>query len=117
MNIRKRAKTFDDAKAELRSTFRNNINDVERVLRTEIHATNEQVKISLKSLEGYKFKIWHTEGDKRVRDSHARVNNKKIKVDSYFVVGGVKGQYPGDPAFPVGERVNCRCYLTFTNED
>jgi hypothetical protein len=57
LNIRKRAKTFDDAKAELRSAFRNNVNDVERVLRTEIHATNEQVKISLKSLEGYKFKI------------------------------------------------------------
>lgn len=114
--IRNRAKSFEALRSELRATFQNDAKKIETVLRTEIHATNEQVKLSLQSLSGYTHKIWHTEGDLKVRATHARINNNKVKITEYFIIGNSRASFPGDPKLPVGERINCRCYLTFEKE-
>jgi uncharacterized protein with gpF-like domain len=112
--IANRAKSQEALVTEMRTTFgMEQRATVDRVLRTEIHATNEQVKVSLQSLKGYTHKIWNTERDRRVRDTHQKVDNKVVPINKPFIVGGAKAQFPGDPSLPPGERINCRCYLTF----
>ena len=84
-----------------------------RAKRTEAHAELEQGKLQHAEEFGYKFKTWKTRGDGRVRDTtwHNAVKNKKIPVNNMFRASGMKAMYPGDITLPIGERINCRCYL------
>jgi len=61
-------------------------------------------------------KVWITRGDKRVRPLHRRLHGLPAKMDESFWRWPVTGQqlrFPGDPAAPLGETVNCRCTLFY----
>jgi len=86
---------------------------VNRALRTERHAEIESNKIMVAKEHGYTKKTWKTKGDSRVRKTtwHNGVANKTVDIGSDFKVAGMRASYPGDERLPIGERINCRCYL------
>ena len=91
---------------------------IRRALDTELHEQAERVKLEQSKFMGYTHKKWNTQSDERVRRTkfHNQVANKVIPVDSQFKGGGIKADYPGDIDLPVGERINCRCYITYHNK-
>jgi hypothetical protein len=88
---------------------------VKRTLRTEAHEQAEIASIEVHEAEGYTHKVWRTQGDKVVRDTpwHNAVKGKTVPIGSLFRAGGLRANHPGDMLLPVGERVNCRCYLEY----
>jgi hypothetical protein len=96
-------------------------NDPKRVVRalnTELHEQAERTKLEQSKFMGYNFKIWNTQRDERVRVTsfHTAVTGKKIPIDEPFKGGGQSAEYPGDVTLDVGERINCRCYITYSND-
>ena len=65
--------------------------------------------------QGYTKKIWKTERDNKVRETHREVDNKKIPIEEYFEVGNERLLYPHDEANCVDlkEVCGCRCHLEF----
>lgn len=65
--------------------------------------------------EGATYKVWHTEKDNKVRPTHKLVENKRVPIDDYFIVGGERLLYPRDEVNceNLAEISNCRCHLTF----
>lgn len=58
-------------------------------------------------------KVWNTARDEKVRGSHATMDGQLVAVDEPFISGGGSlMMYPGDPAAPPSERINCRCIST-----
>ncbi len=95
-------------------------NDPKRVttaLNTELHEQAERTKLEQSKFMGYTHKRWNTQGDERVRRTnfHNSVKGKIIPVDSAFKGGGQSAEYPGDVTLEVGERINCRCFITYHN--
>jgi len=90
---------------------------VRRALDTELHEQAERTKLEQSKFMGYNFKVWNTQGDERVRrtDFHTSVSGKKVPIDGIFRGGGLVADYAGDTALPVGERISCRCYITYEN--
>ena len=88
---------------------------VKRVIRTESHEQFEIANVDVHKAMGLTHKVWNTQGDKIVRDTpfHNAVGDKRIPIDSQFRANGIRADHPGDMMLPVGERINCRCYLTF----
>lgn len=56
-------------------------------------------------------KQWITRQDSKVRPTHREVNGQLRLIEEPFDVGGTEMMYPGDPAAPADESVNCRCVL------
>lgn len=55
---------------------------------------------------------WHTARDNRVRDSHQTMDGQSQNWGDTFMSGaGNELRYPGDPDAPIGEVINCRCWL------
>jgi hypothetical protein len=59
---------------------------------------------------------WLATSDARVRPSHAEADGQRRSMDAAFQVGGADLQYPGDPAGPASEVVNCRCCVLYLTE-
>lgn len=53
-------------------------------------------------------RTWRTAGDDRVRESHAELEGETVRMDEPFSNGLM---FPGDPAGPPEEVINCRCVL------
>ena len=53
-------------------------------------------------------KVWHNQGDNRVRSSHLSVAS--VLLDEPFLVGGVELQFPRDPNGAGSETFGCRCW-------
>ncbi len=86
-------------------------------LRTELQrvfnlSTFSQQQASAERIPGL-TKSWLATGDIRTRPSHLRAHvtykNRPIPINEPFIVGGAKLMYPGDPAGPPEETINCRC--------
>lgn len=64
-------------------------------------------------------KRWLSSHDSHVRPTHVDADddpeNQAVPVDGFFQVGGFQGLYPGDPALPPEETVNCRCTALYTD--
>jgi HK97 family phage portal protein len=56
---------------------------------------------------------WIATRDSRTRPSHATADGQIVPVGQPFMVGGAAGMYPGDPALPAGETIQCRCTVAF----
>jgi len=54
-------------------------------------------------------KLWLATMDPRTRDTHFAADGQRVGLESPFLVGGFPGMYPGDPALPAQERIQCRC--------
>ena len=64
----------------------------------------------------YTEKIWYTEADSKVRDTHRDVDLVKIPIDEYFEVGDSKMLFPMDISgidINAKEVVNCRCSIVY----
>jgi len=58
--------------------------------------------------------VWFAMLDHRTRDPHRSAHRqvaKGVKGDWYFVVGGERLKYPGDPDGSPGNIINCRCTM------
>lgn len=58
-------------------------------------------------------KVWRSRRDERVRPTHVKANGQVRNVGSKFRVGAGFLMAPGDPTGPIGEVVNCRCWVEF----
>lgn len=57
-------------------------------------------------------KVWHTAADERVRTTHRLLNGRRAGFRAVFVSpSGAQLRYPGDPAAPAAETVQCRCWM------
>ncbi|MGI5151359.1 phage minor head protein [Plantactinospora sp. CA-294935] len=56
-------------------------------------------------------KVWVATHDERTRDDHRDADGQRIALDGVFMVGGTPLRFPGDPAAPAGQVVNCRCTM------
>lgn len=54
---------------------------------------------------------WVSRRDGRVRPTHVEADGQTVAAGELFIVGGYGMRFPGDPAGPPGERINCRCNL------
>lgn len=88
-----------------------------RIVRTEAHRVMEQGRQDSRDYADahgvVTMKEWLSGADKRVRDTHRRLNGRKIKNDEYFEASGGRALVPG--GFGIArEDVNCRC-ITVTS--
>lgn len=97
----------------------------EAILRTETTraaniAHHGQQLLAAQQTPGLR-KRWMATGDSRTRRSHlvahAATFSDPIPIDEPFDVGGFKLMYPGDPAGPPGETINCRCRVVTVHPD
>jgi hypothetical protein len=63
---------------------------------------------------GATTKTWLATDDSRTRASHRLENGTTVPLNAEFTA--VQSRWPGDPAAPASESINCRCTLTFTKE-
>lgn len=65
--------------------------------------------------DGRTLKVWITEEDERVRETHKAVNEKAIPIDEYFIVGDSYMLYPKDTSMgaSMNEIANCRCHIEY----
>lgn len=84
------------------------LDNVLRASATFENAAAQQVAVST----GREYvKVWVTQGDDRVRATHAEADGQQVALDEDFKVGGVLLRYPRDPAGPAGETYGCRCWV------
>jgi hypothetical protein len=62
---------------------------------------------------GMLTKTWNTVGDEKVRHTHVAADGQERAMGSQFKVGVGWLAYPGDPAGPIGETINCRCWVEY----
>jgi len=100
--------------------FINNRNfEIMRILRTELHDAQEAGTIAnyndalAMGIEG--GPIWVATLDGRTRETHGAMDGVKRKSDGLYH-GAITAAYPGDPALPAAERINCRCTQRFEIE-
>lgn len=82
-------------------------------------ATIVTATVALRAMRKNKvqYKKWKSLHDSRVRDAHAEADGQIQLADEPFTVGGALLRYPGDPAGPPGQVINCRCIVVGTNRD
>jgi len=77
---------------------------------TAVSAFNAGLWVGYRT-QGYKYKIWVSQRDDRVRHSHFVADSQKVGIDEMFIVGSQQLMYPGDPTASPEEVINCRCTL------
>lgn len=95
------------------NTFDDFLDDVERILLTEIHRVFLQGQLDCAKEAGAKTKTWDATMDNVTRDTHAALDGTEIGIDEYFETVNGRALAPG--LFDVGqEDCNCRCILSFS---
>lgn len=97
------------------------------IARTESHgARNVAAMATLQRFEsayavppGVMRKQWQATEDERTRHTHNEADGQLVPFADPFTVGGFSLAFPGDPAGPPQEVINCRCttYAVFDPED
>lgn len=84
------------------------------IARTEtVGAMNEGEFDTAKNSGVMQEKEWLTQGDDRVRDTHAALDGVRIPIKDDFDNGL---SYPGDQSGPADEVIQCRCTLLYYDE-
>lgn len=89
----------------------------ERIATTETTSALNAGQEAAYEAGGATGKGWLTTGLDNVRDTHAAQEQAPpVPIGALFTI--VKGQFPGDPALPAEEAVNCHCstYPTFDDD-
>lgn len=85
------------------------------IARTEtVGALNAGAFEAAQAARIFRSKRWLSQGDGRVRESHAAVDGEVVDIGAAFSNGL---RYPHEPGAPASETINCRCSLTFSDED
>jgi HK97 family phage portal protein len=88
----------------------------ERIARTEVQsAVNSAQDTYASNLPAGVVgqREWLATPDERTRPDHAKAEGQKRGVGQPFQVGESELMFPGDPAGPPGEVINCRCVLLY----
>jgi hypothetical protein len=89
------------------------------ISRTEVHRVagfaNEAVAENMK-IDGT-VKEWVAIQDNRTRVTHSFASGQRVALEEFFVVGGEKLKYPGDPRGSAGNTINCRCASIYITPD
>jgi hypothetical protein len=103
--------TPDTPFAEYGNTYRTRLSTLGRTVSTSLSGRMARYEAQA---TGQDLR-WVTMGDHRVRDSHRAAQGQTVAHDEWFRIGGTPMEYPGDPAAPTEETVNCRCVLTLVD--
>ena len=81
------------------------------IARTEMVAASNQASLhgALAFAQPGDTKVWMATSDSRTRDDHRDADGQEVPVEEPFVVGGERGDVPGDTSFSPEQRANCRC--------
>lgn len=88
------------------------------VARTEVNGASNagaHAQVAFLGLSG--TQEWLATEDGRTRQAHADADGQRVSLGQAFTVGGYTLHYPGDPAAPAGEIVNCRCTTAYDIAD
>jgi len=84
------------------------------IARTEVvGASNAGSFMAAKQSNVVARKRWLAIVDQRTRQSHRDADGQIVAMNEMFSVGGAQMAYPGDPAAPADEVIQCRCSLTY----
>jgi len=100
--------------AKLSERVRSKFNDLSKTQSMRIAVTETGIAFESGRNEamvqaGVQWKEWVTSGDERVRDTHIKLDSKRVPIDEPFNVGGYQMMHPCDPNGPPQEIINCRC--------
>ena len=56
-------------------------------------------------------RVWLATEDHRTRSTHKAADGQRVALASPFIVGGAELMFPGDPAGPPQEVIQCRCTM------
>lgn len=103
-----------DTMDELAGRVRREFNAMSRsraqtVAMTETAAAYGTARHEAMQQAGIKYKQWLTSGNENVRASHRAAQAQTVEVHEPFTVGAAKLMFPGDPAGPASEVINCHC--------
>jgi SPP1 gp7 family putative phage head morphogenesis protein len=111
--------SYPDMMKDLKGMLNKDNFEIMRVLRTELHDAQEAGTMASydEALEqGVKGKVvWVATLDGRTRDTHQEMDGVEQSEDGMFHAA-IDAAYPGDPALPASERINCRCDVRFELE-
>lgn len=100
----------------------------ERIARTEVISASNAGSIDQVRAAGLVgTKEWLATPDERTRCTHRKAEGQTVDLGAKFVLGGFGaddeigcadvgasyGDYPGDPALPAAEAINCRCSMAY----
>lgn len=84
-----------------------------RIARTEMNRASNNASLAEMLFSGLNgHKMWVANEDNRTRPTHHEADGQTVELAETFDVGGFPLLYPGDPAGPPQETINCRCDLT-----
>ena len=88
------------------------------IARTETHgAGNYGAKKQAESTGLNMRREWIAASGERTRSSHNAADGQTVGMDEPFTVGDAKLMFPGDPAGPADEIINCRCAVGYVVVD
>jgi len=104
---------FVDPEKRKPGIFTTAFNRSEKIIRTEMHRVNQMAnQARMEQLFEQRPELrkqWITTLDGRQRETHEAAHLQIRKIDRPFIVGKAKLMFPGDPAGPPEEVINCRC--------
>jgi len=65
--------------------------------------------------DGKTVKIWRTQSDGQVRESHRAMEGVRVPIDAAFAVAGERLFLPCDPDGSFEETAGCRCFVEFAD--
>ena len=79
------------------------------IAQTEVTAIRNEVTLQALQEEGYRYKVWNTQLDARVRPAHRRLHGQRRLLKTPYRV-----KYPRQPAepLPAPNEPGCRCFIT-----
>lgn len=79
---------------------------------------NNHIELNEAKKAGYRYKVWQTELDDKVRPTHELMEGVKIPIDELFDVSGSLMEMPHDVTHgaDMSEVSNCRCWCIYTKE-
>lgn len=90
----------------------------EVIARTETHAAASYGAQEAAKETGLPLRReWVAAVGERTRETHQAANGQIVGMDEPFQVGGASLAYPGDPAGPPEEVINCRCIAAYVVDD
>ncbi len=75
-------------------------------------AVANRAQLTVAALAGWRTKIWKSQLDSRVRETHRGLHNQRRPLAEAFVSpSGAHLMMPGDLTAPIAEWARCRCYM------
>ena len=114
MGIRDGLSELDMARAIRDVARTKSASRAQTIARTETHAAaNASSQASAEATGQQMERVWIAADGPRTRATHDAADGQRVGMNEAFNVGGFDLMYPGDPAGPAAEVINCRCAVIF----